>query len=71
VLHQTRTKAEVVSDGASGFSDLLHLLVDISRYALPVVTADTMNDASAEILGVILSIVEAGKIAENQPSAYQ
>jgi hypothetical protein len=64
-------RAEVASDGPSGFSDLLHLLVDISGYALPVVTADTMNDASAEVFGVILRIVEAGKIAEYQPSAYQ
>jgi hypothetical protein len=70
-MHQTRVRAEGISDGPSGFSDLLHLLVDIRGYALPVVTADTMNDASAEILGVILSIVEAGKIAEYQPSAYQ
>jgi hypothetical protein len=30
-----------------------------------------MNDASAEILRVILSVVEAGKIAEHQSSAYQ
>jgi hypothetical protein len=61
----------VFNDGELRFSDLLHLLVDIRGYALPVVTADTMDDASAEIFGVILRIVESGKIAEYQPSAYQ
>jgi hypothetical protein len=61
----------VISDSASGLPDLLHLLVDIRGYALPVVAANAMNDASAEILGVILRIVEAGEIAQHQPSAYQ
>jgi hypothetical protein len=61
----------VISDGPSRFAHLIHLLVDIRGYTLPVVTANTMNDASAEVLGVILSIVEAGKIAEYQPGTYQ
>jgi hypothetical protein len=61
----------VTSDSPSRFPDLLHLLVDIGGYALPVVTANTMNDAGAEILGVILSIVETGKVAEYEPDAYQ
>jgi hypothetical protein len=61
----------VISDSASGLPDLLHLLVDIRGYALPVVATNAMNDASAEILSVILSIVEAGEVAQHQPSAYQ
>jgi hypothetical protein len=61
----------VISDSSSGLPDLLHLLVDIRGYALPVVAANPMNDSSAEILGVILSIIEAGEIAQHQPSAYQ
>ncbi|HEY2895722.1 MAG TPA: hypothetical protein VGJ12_01195 [Gemmatimonadaceae bacterium] len=61
----------MISNSPSGFSDLIHLLVDIRGYALPVVAANAMNDASAEILGVILSIVEAGEVTQHQPSAYQ
>jgi hypothetical protein len=61
----------VISNSPSGFPDLIHLLVDIRGYALPVVAANAMNDASAEILGVILSIVEAGKVTQYQPGAYQ
>jgi hypothetical protein len=61
----------VISNSSSGFPDLIHLLVDIGGYALPVVAANAMNDASAEILRVILSIVETGEIAQHQPSAYQ
>jgi hypothetical protein len=71
VKHQTRARAEVFSGTLLRLPDLLHLLVDIRGYSLPVVTANTMNDASAEILRVILSIVEAGEIAEYQSSAYQ
>jgi hypothetical protein len=61
----------VISDSSSGFPDLIHLLVDIRGYALPVIAANPMNDASAEILRVILSIVEPGEIAQHQPRAYQ
>jgi hypothetical protein len=71
VTHQSRDRAEVVSNSPSGFPDLVHLLVDIGGYALPVVAANTMNDASAEIFRVILSIVETGEIAQHQPGTYQ
>jgi hypothetical protein len=71
VKHQSGARADVVSGTPSGLPDLLHLLVDIRGYALPVVTANTMNDASAKILRVVLSIIEAGEIAEYQSSAYQ
>jgi hypothetical protein len=71
VTHQTRARAEVISNSPSGFPDLIHLLVDIGGYALPVVAANAMNDAGTEILRVILSIVEPGEIAQHQPGTYQ
>jgi len=69
--NQTKTRDEVVSENPSRLPNLLHLLVDIPGHAFPVVAADTMNEAGAEVFRVVLCIVESGIITKHQPCADQ